>query len=104
MLWLKKPKVFDLISILITPKCSECTLESPSLKNYIEDIDEFIYLGSPMSSDGSSDEDIQARFAKTKNDFRTIKNFWSILNISQHTKLWVFKSNVLSTLLCGSES
>ena len=72
--------------------------------NDIEDVDEFIYLGSLMSADGSSDAEVQARLAKARNAFRTLRNFWKSGSISHHTKLRIFKTNVLSTLLYGSES
>ena len=43
--------------------------------NDIEDVDEFIYLGSLMSADGSSDAEVQARLAKARNAFRTLRTF-----------------------------
>ena len=70
----------------------------------IEDVEEFIYLGSVMSSDGSSDAEVKARLAKARNAFRTLRNFWRNGNISQKTKLRIFKTNVLSSLLYGAES
>ena len=70
----------------------------------IEDVEEFIYLGSTMAADGSSDADVKARLAKARQAFRTLRNFWKNANISQQTKLRIFKTNVLSTLLYGSES
>ena len=69
----------------------------------IEDVEEFIYLGSVMSSDGSSDAEVQARLAKARNAFRTLRNFWRNGNISKKTKLRIFKTNVLSSLLYGAE-
>ena len=43
--------------------------------NDIENVEEFIYLGSLMSADGSSDAEVQARLAKARNAFRTLRNF-----------------------------
>ena len=70
----------------------------------LEDVEEFTYLGSIMSSDGTSDAEVRARLTKARIAFRTLKNFWKSGNISQKTKLRIFKSNVLSTLFYGSES
>ena len=70
----------------------------------IEDVEEFLYLGSIMSTDGSSDAEVKARLAKARHSFRTLRNFWKNGNISQNTKLRIFKTNVLSTLLYGAES
>ena len=43
--------------------------------NDIENVEEFIYLGSLMSADGSSDAEVQARLAKTRSAFRILRNF-----------------------------
>ena len=70
----------------------------------LEEVQEFTYLGSKMTTDGSSDADIKARLAKARQAFRTLRNLWRNGNISQNTKLRIFKTNVLSTLLYGAES
>ena len=70
----------------------------------IEDVEEFVYLGSLMSSDGSSDAEVKARLTKARIAFRTLRNFWRNGNIGQNTKLRIFKTNILSTLLYGAES
>ena len=70
----------------------------------IEDVEDFVYLGTLMTSDGSSDAEVKARLAKARTAFCTLRNFWRNGIINQHTKLRIFKTNVLSTLLYGAES
>ena len=70
----------------------------------IAEVNEFVYLGSLMSVDGSSDAEVKARLSKARHAFRTLRNFWRNQNISQHTKLRIYKTNVLSSLLYGAES
>ena len=64
----------------------------------LADVEECTYLGSIMSLDGTSDAEVRERLAKAKIAFRTLKKFGKNGNISQNTKLRIFKSNVLSIL------
>ena len=57
-----------------------------------------------MSSDGNSDYEVKARLAKARTAFRALRNFLRSGNISQNTKLRMFKTNILSTLFYGSKS
>ena len=71
-------------------------LYKQTFKNCIAEVNEFVYLGSLMSVDGSSDAEVKARLSKARHAFRTLRNFWRNQNISQHTKLRIYKTNVLS--------
>ncbi|PVD38724.1 hypothetical protein C0Q70_01345 [Pomacea canaliculata] len=64
--------------------------------------DSFTYLGSKMS--GDAEVEIRARLAKASQAFASLRSTWKAKNISQIIKLRIFKSNVISTLLYGSES
>ena len=70
----------------------------------IEEVTEFTYLGSKMSADGDTEVEIRTRITKASQAFASLKNIWKCRNISTNTKIRLFKSNVLSVLLYGSES
>jgi len=70
----------------------------------IEEASEFTYLGSKVTTDGSADEEIKARISKASQSFACLRNTWKSKKISQKTKLRIYKSNVLTTLLYGAES
>ena len=68
------------------------------------EVEEFTYLGSLVTTNGSSDSEVKSRLAKARHAFRLLRNFWKNGNISTKTKLRIFKTNVLTTLLYGAES
>ena len=70
----------------------------------IEDVDEFVYLGSKISQTGGTDEDIKARIKKACPVFAILRPVWRSTTISTNTKLRIFNSNVKSVLLYGSET
>ena len=57
-----------------------------------------------MTADGSSERELRARLSKAGQAFATLGNIWKPGKIYQKTKICLFKSNVLSILLYGSES
>ena len=69
----------------------------------IEDVESFTCLGSKMATSGDGEE-IRARLSKASQAFASLRNTWKSHNISTETKIRLFKSNVLSTLLYGAES
>ena len=70
----------------------------------IEDVHEFTYLGSKISNEGGTDEDIKTRIKKARQAFAILKPVWRATTISTNTKLRIFSSNVKSVLLYGSET
>ena len=70
----------------------------------IEEVDDFTYLGSKMSNTGDGEVEIWARLAKASQAFASLRSIWKARNICLKTKLRIFKSIVISTLLYGSES
>ena len=70
----------------------------------IEEVEEFTYLGSKMTADGSSERGICTRLSKADQAFATLRNIWKSGKICQKMKIRLLKSNVLSILLYGSES
>jgi hypothetical protein len=69
----------------------------------LQDVDEFIYLGSKVTTDGDCAREINTRISKANQAFAMLKPIWRTTSLSMHTKLRIFKSNVLSVLLYGSE-
>ncbi|KAL9980638.1 hypothetical protein ACROYT_G009248 [Oculina patagonica] len=65
--------------------------------------EQFKYLGSIVRQDGGAGIDIQSRLNKARNTFRMLSNVWRSSQFGTHTKLKIYQSCVLSTLLYGSE-
>ena len=65
--------------------------------------DQFTYLGSTVRHDGGAGSDIINRIGKARNAFRMLSPVWKSQQYKTHTKLKLYKSCVLSTLLYGSE-
>ena len=65
--------------------------------------EEFTYLGSTGSRDGGAWSDIKNRLNNARNALRVLNNVWRSFQYSTKTKLKVYKSCVMSTLLYGTE-
>ena len=65
--------------------------------------EEFTYLGSTVRHDGGAGSDIRSRLNKARNTFRMLNNVWKSSQYSTKTKIKLYQSCVLSTLLYGSE-
>ena len=83
------------------PTPPQIKIDGAELKN----VDQFKYLGSTMSSDGTLDKEIVARISKASQSMgrlrsRVLKN----RNIRLLTKIKVYKSVVLTSLLYGCET
>ena len=64
---------------------------------------EFIYLGSTVRHDGGAHNDIKNRINIAMNAFRMLINIWKSQQYRTETKLKLYQSCVLSTLLYGAE-
>ncbi len=69
----------------------------------LEDVQEFVYLGSKMTADGDCDVEVNVRISKANQSFAMLKSVWRSTNLSLHTKIRIYKGNVLSVLLNGSQ-
>ena len=82
-------------------------ISSPTpVKAYDQDLpatDQFTYLGSILRKDGGAEDDIKSRLSKARYVMRSMNNIWRSTQYSTHTKLKIYKSCVLATLLYGSE-
>ena len=70
----------------------------------IEEVLEFIYLGSIVDMKGGTDADIKARKGKARTAFKRMKNVWSSAMLSTRTKIRIFNSTVKPVLLYGCET
>jgi hypothetical protein len=83
-----------------TRKEDQFTLRGES----IEDVDSFTYLGSMVTKDGGAVQDVSQRIRKANGAFVQLYPVWKNSRISTRTKLRIFRSNVKSVLLYGSET
>jgi hypothetical protein len=63
----------------------------------------FTYLGSIITSEGDTKEDIHSRLGKARGVSREMNNIWKSTQYSTNTKLKLYQSCVVSSLLYGSE-
>ena len=73
-------------------------------KEEIENVHNFVYLGSCVPFDGGSQKEIIRRIALASSAFRSLNKIWTSNSFALHTKLRLLNSNVLPVLLYGSES
>jgi len=83
-----------------TSKTDPFTLRDES----IEDVDSFTYLGSVVAKDGEAVQDVSHQIQKANGAFVQLYPVWKNNRISIRTKLCIFRSNVKSVLLYGSEA
>ena len=70
----------------------------------IKEVDKFVYLGSVVSKEGGTDEDIKCRTNKARHAFNSLRPFWRSTALSLNNKIRIFNTNVKSVLLYGSET
>ena len=66
----------------------------------LEEVKDFKYLGSYISSDSNIDKEVSTRIGLTAQAFKKLNNIWKSTTLSTKTKLRIYQSNVRSTLLC----
>jgi hypothetical protein len=67
-------------------------------------VDEFVYLGSMLSSDGSLDKEVNRRIASAAKAFHLLLRCFRCKSITRHTKVAVYKACVVPCLLYGCET
>lgn len=75
-----------------------------TLNEDIEEVDQFCYLGSIITTDGGTEEDIKSRISKAKGRLPLLQPTWRSHQINLSTKLRIFQSNVKTVLLYGCET
>ena len=71
--------------------------------NILKTTKEFTYLGSIVKNVGGADKDIRNRISKARYAFNMLNNIWKSQQYSIKTKLKLYQSCILSTLLYASE-
>ena len=69
----------------------------------LEEVEDFICLGSTLSKSNATSKDIANRLQKANVAFHQLNRIWKNNNISLRTKTKLYNSNVISVLLYGSE-
>ena len=96
------------ISLKKTKVVSKGTYFLPSIKingKEIENVNNFLYLGSSFASNSSLDTEINSRIGKVSGTFAPVTaRVWDNQKLSIRTKPNVYCSCVCSTLLYGSET
>jgi len=69
----------------------------------IEKVDDFCYLGSFISSNGSCEKDVKVRIGTAAAVCGKMKKIWRNNNISLKVKTRLYEAIILSTLLYGAD-
>ena len=70
----------------------------------IKEVESFVYLGSTITKQGGTDEDVTSRIGKARSAFIMLKKVWTSKEISTETRMRIFNSNVKSVLFYGCET
>jgi len=70
----------------------------------LENVSKFVYLAGTVTLEGGSDEDIKSRLGKARAAFSKLRNIWKSGQLKLKTKLKIFKSNDIASLLYGCET
>ena len=62
----------------------------------IEQVGSFSYLGSIISKDGGSSEDVKNRIARAQGVFSQLKKVWKNRKISLQTKIRILEATVMT--------
>ena len=98
---LKKTEVFHQPAPEEEYRLPHITIEETELKT----IHQFTYLGCKITSDAKIDREINNRLAKSNNAFgRLYKKVWKNKHLTKGTKISVYRTVILTTLLYCSEA
>ena len=70
----------------------------------LEEVQNFRYLGSYISSDSNIEQEISTRLELATAAFNKLRNIWKSSFLNTKTKLKIYRSNVWSILLRASET
>jgi len=70
----------------------------------IEEVGSFVYLGSVVSVNGGTEEDVAVRIKNANGVFVQLCPVWRNHNISKGVKIRICNTNVKSVLLYGCET
>ena len=70
----------------------------------IDQVGSFTYLGSIISENGESSEDVKSSVAKVQGVFSPLKKVWKNRKINLQTKIRTLEASVMTVVKCGSEA
>ena len=70
----------------------------------IKEVESFVFLGSSITKQGGTDEDVTSRIGKASDAFIMLKKVWTSKEVSTETKMRIFNSNVKSVVFYGCET
>ena len=70
---------------------------------HLEDVEEFNYLGTKVTTTCNCDQETNTRISKVNQAFTMQNPVWKTTNLSVHNMTKIFRSTVLSVLLYGTE-
>ena len=70
----------------------------------LERVEQFQYLGSLITKQGGTEEDVEQRIRKAKGVFAQLRSIWLSQELRRKTKMRIFESNVKSVLLYGCQT
>ena len=73
-------------------------------QNKVEEVKDFTYLGSSISNTNDLDHELKCRIGKAASAFSSLNKIWGSKKFSRRLKLRFYNSNVVPTLLYGSET
>jgi len=87
----------------VLPPNNFAKADHPTLSNY-DAVNEFVYLGQNISNKRDYTTEISRRLALASDKIRKLAHIWGATKIKVTTKVRLYKSLVLSTLLYGAET
>jgi hypothetical protein len=72
--------------------------------NVVERVDRFTYLGSTVTKNSGTEEDVLNRISRATTAFVQLYSIWKNKQITQRTKLRISETNVKAILLYGCET
>ena len=70
----------------------------------LEEVKQFCYLGNTLTTNGDVLDEVKIRIGKTNAAFIKLRNIWKSNSVTNKTKIRIYRSNVRSVLLYGSET
>ena len=86
------------------PFTETCDLDITVENTPVEQVTNFTYLGTIISSDGTLDREFTVRIQKASGAFMQLSSIWNNRNIYTSTKILIYKAAVLTILIYGSEA
>ncbi len=98
---INKKKTF---SMVISKKEKPPTCRIKIQEERITCVNQFVYLGSMITSDGRSEKEIRRRIGIAKTAFKKMANVLASRNIRKETRIRILKCYIWSTLTYGCET